>query len=87
MKLLNPGYDNESVGGSLYWNSKSGNCYFGKSNATTTCDFTSAGIKNDITRNLISETTFNLGGWYGSTVNSDFIYNKEIGTEVYDGKR
>ena len=27
MKLLNPGYDNEEVGGSLYWNSNSGTCY------------------------------------------------------------
>ena len=87
MKLLNPGYESETTGGSLYYNSGSGNCYSGQNNATKTCDFTSAGIKNDITRNLISETTFNLGGWYGSTVNSDFIYNKEIGTEVYDGKR
>ena len=49
--------------------------------------YVTGALKNDITRNLISETTFNLGGWYGSTVNSDFIYNKEIGTEVYDGKR
>ena len=27
MKLLNGGYDSESVGGSLYWNAKSGTCY------------------------------------------------------------
>ncbi len=30
MKLLNPGYESETTGGSLYYNSKSGNCYAGQ---------------------------------------------------------
>lgn len=58
MKLLNPGYESESVGGSLYYNSKSGTCYNGTKNATTSCDFTSSGIKNDTTRSKIAEVTF-----------------------------
>ena len=55
MKLLNSGYDSESVGGSLYWNAKSGTCYNDTNNATTSCNFTSTGLKNTDTRNLIAE--------------------------------
>ena len=36
MKLLNPSYESETTGGSLYYNAKSGNCYAGQNNATTT---------------------------------------------------
>ena len=63
MKLLNSGYESEKVGGSLYWNSKSGTCYNGWKNATTTCDFTSTGLKNDVTRDMISETTYYTRGY------------------------
>ena len=81
MKLLNPGHESESVGGSLYYNSKSGGtCYSGRSNATTSCNFTSTGIKNDTTRNMIAETTWNLGGWDTSEIFSNEMYEKERGT-------
>ena len=86
MKLLNPGYESETTGGSLYYNAKSGNCYSGQNNATTTCDFTSAGIKNDITRNLISDTTYYLGGRTSSSVYPNQIYEYERGTQVYTGR-
>ena len=86
MKLLNPGYESEATGGSLYYNSGSGNCYAWYSNATTTCDFTSTGIKNDITRNLISDTTYYLGGHNSSSVYPNEIYEKERGTTVYSGR-
>ena len=79
MKLLNPGHESESVGGSLYYNSKSGTCYSGQSNATTSCNFTSTGIK-DTTRNMIAETTWNLGGWDSSDIFSNEMYEKERGT-------
>ncbi len=45
MKLLNSGYDSESVGGSLYWNAGIGECYNGQNNAKGSCDFTSTGLK------------------------------------------
>ena len=83
MKLLNPGYDNESVGGSLYYNSGSGNCYTGRSNATTTCNFTSSGIKNKETRDKIAEVTWNLGGWNSNSIFPNQIYGYERGTTVY----
>lgn len=86
MKLLNPGYSSESTGGSLYYNAKSGNCYSGQNNATTTCNFTSTGIKNTITRNLISEETYYLGGYTTSAVYSNQIYEYERGTTVYSGR-
>ena len=86
MKLLNPGYESEATGGSLYYNSGSGNCYAWYSNATTTCDFTSTGIKNDITRNLISDTTYYLGGHNSFSVYPNQIYEKERGTTVYSGR-
>ena len=86
MKLLNPGYESETTGGSLYYNSGSGSCYSGQNNATTTCNFTSTGIKNDTTRNLISDTLYYLGGWNTSEIYSDQIYGYERGTTVYSGR-
>ena len=87
MKLLNPGYESETTGGSLYYNSGSGNCYAGENNATKACDFTSIGIKNDKTRGLISEETYSLLGWNNSEVYSDQIYEYERSTgKVYSGR-
>ena len=86
MKLLNPGYESESIGGSLYYNSSSGTCYSGRNNNTTSCDFTSSGIKNDATRNKIAEVTWNLGGWNNSSSYSNQIYGDERGTTVYSGR-
>ena len=82
MKLLNPSHESESVGGSLYYNNKSGTCYNNLNNATTSCNFTSTGIKNDTTRNMIAETTWNLGGWNSSDIFSNVMYEKERGTTV-----
>ena len=60
MKLLNPGYESETVGGSLYWNNKSGKCYNRKANQTTSCDFTSTGIKETL-KKLIDNAVWNTG--------------------------
>ena len=77
MKLLNSGYDSESVGGSLYWNAKSGTCYNGSSNATTSCNFTSTGLKNDTTRKMIAETTYYTRGHNDPEIFVDAMYDKE----------
>ena len=77
MKLLNSGYDSESVGGSLYWNAKSGTCYNESSNATTSCNFTSTGLKNDTTRNMIAETTYYTRGYNDLEIYVDAMYDKE----------
>lgn len=87
MKLLNPGYESETTGGSLYYNSKSGNCYSGQNNATTACEFTGSGIKNDKTRGLVSEETYSLLGWSTSNVYANEIYEYERSTgKVYSGR-
>ena len=97
MKLLNPSnyYINDNndkdsegnyLGYSLYYNSASGKCYSGQNNATVDCDFTSTGIKNDITRNMIAETTWNIGGWNINSVYPNQIYEYERGTTVYTGR-
>jgi len=92
MKLLNPSNyykvdsNDNNLGQSLYWNSASGKCYSGSRNATVDCDFTSTGIKNEETRNMIAETTYNLGGWNTSKIYSNQIYEYERGTTVYTGR-
>ena len=83
MKLLNPGYNTESVGGSLYYNGAKGKCY--SDSTTISCNFISSGIKNDITRNKIAETTWNLGGMLVISFSNQF-YKYERGTEVYEGR-
>ena len=63
MKLLNPGFESESVGGSLYYNNSSGNCYSGTNiatNATKSCDFTTTGIKTNL-KNLVGNTLWHTG--------------------------
>ena len=79
MKLLNPGYESESVGGSLYWNNQSGTCYSSSKNGTTSCNFTSTGIKDKL-KTLISDAVWNTGA---STKNSQIaskFYTEERGT-------
>ena len=92
MKLLNPSdyykvdSNDNNLGQSLYYNSASGKCYSEAYNATVDCDFTNTGIKNNTTRNMIAETTYNLGGWNGSSIYPNQIYGYERGTKVYTGR-
>ena len=85
MKLLNPGYDDEEIGGSLYYNSKSGKCYNGSNNSSTDCDFTSTGLK-DSAKEFIDTVKWNTGALpyetasYNLTPNQ--IYNYENGTNT-----
>lgn len=87
MTLLNPGYslikNNLKVETGLYYNAKSGTCFSGQNNATTSCSFTSTGIKNDTTRNMISQTKYYLGGWNSNALYPNQIYGYERGTTVY----
>lgn len=90
MTLLNPGYslikNNLKVETGLYYNAKSGTCFSGQNNATTSCSFTSTGIKNDTTRNMISQTKYYLGGWNSNALYPNQIYGYERGTTVYSGR-
>ena len=93
MKLLNPSdyyktdTNDNGNGQSLYWNAQSGTCFAGSGNATKTCNFTSTGLKNDTTRNLISEETYTIKGHSTSNVFSNIMYDKERASgTVYTGR-
>ena len=60
MKLLNPGYESESIGGSLYWNKKVGMCYSSENMVTKSCDFTNTGLKSNL-KSLIDNALWNTG--------------------------
>ena len=79
MKLLNPGYESESVGGSLYWNNQSETCYASQKNATTRCNFTSTGIKDKL-KTLISDAVWNTGASTTSIQIASKFYTEERGT-------
>ena len=79
MKLLNPGYESESVGGSLYWNSGSGTCYDYNNNSTGSCDFTSTGIKEKL-KTLISDAVWNTGASTTDAQIASKFYTEERGT-------
>ena len=82
MKLLNPGYESETVGGSLYWNNQSGKCYSSSNNGTTSCNFTSTGIKDKL-KTLISDAVWNIGANDGKT----YTYNNIITSKFYELER
>lgn len=70
MKVLNPGYESEVIGGSLYWNKQSGTCYYGENNATTACDFTVTGL-NEESKSYIDNVVWNTGSnTVGETVDT-----------------
>ena len=69
MKLLNGGYENESVGGSLYYNRGSGTCYNGSNNATVSCDFGEVGLSEEA-KSMTSRVVWYLGGKHSSTTSN-----------------
>ena len=81
MKLLNPGYESETVGGSLYWNSGSGKCYDGSNNSTTSCNFTSTGIKEKL-KNMLGNAVWNTG-----SNGSSYSYNNIKTAKFYELER
>jgi len=68
MKLMNPGYESQAIGGSLYWNRSAGKCYKGDiqlpTGANSDCSFTSNGLTEQA-RNLVGDAV-----WHTGTVNS-----------------
>ena len=76
MKLLNPGYESEQVGGSLYWNNSSGNCYSGENNTTKSCNFTTGGLRSEL-KDIIGDAVWNTGAI--STVE---VYNTKAAYEL-----
>lgn len=87
MKLLNPGYTSETVSGSLWWNSGSGKCYFGRSDQGSgirpiDCDYTSTGLSSSV-QNKIADVTWHYGTYDGMpTLTPAEMYVYEQGTDT-----
>ncbi len=75
MRLLNPGYESESVNNSLYWNREGGNCYYSISNATKTCDFSSTGLTEN------AKQMIDNAKWYTSASNYDITASESYAEE------
>ena len=75
-KLLNSG---------AYYNGTTGT-YYNASTTATNVDFTSAGLKNDTTRNAIESVVWNLGGLSSASNTTSAFYSSERGTTVYSGR-
>ena len=68
MRLLNPGYENETVNNSLYWNKSAGTVYTGSNNVTTAdVSFANTGLSAS-EKNLIDTAT-----WY-TGANDEYSY-------------
>ena len=79
MRLLNPGYESESVNNSLYWNSESGSCYYTLYSVDTyiiPCNFTNTGLKS-VAKNMIDNVL-----WYTGPVDNDIL-----SSEIYISER
>ena len=78
MKELNPNFTGSN--GSLYWNRASGACTI-----SGTCNFTSTGLKNDATRNAISNSTWNIGATVENYVDVDLSNEIKTTYQSYVG--
>ena len=82
MKLLNSGYENEAVGGSLYYNRGSGTCYHGANNGTVSCDFSESGLSEEA-KSMTSKVVWYLGGKGDKSTNTgEDDYILERGNQV-----
>lgn len=90
MKLLNPGYTSETVGGSLWWNSESGNCYYASSTSgpefqsvsSVSCDFTGKGLSSNV-QSKIADVTWHYGTYNGYPfITPAEMYVYEQGTDT-----
>lgn len=91
MQLLNSGYSSNTVNNSLYYNTKSGNCYNDGHLKYTSCDFSNSGLKNVETKNNIENVIWNIGGNYVSSGNASLTpnisYSQERSNGVYSGHK
>ena len=78
MRLLNSGYENESINNSLYWNRESGACYSGTGNSTTACDFTSTGLTSE-GKQMIEDAKWYLGAVDQRGITTLDAYTQERG--------
>ena len=82
MKLMNPGFENETIGGSLYYNSKNGKCYTGQNSVSSNCDFTNNGLKN-AAKEKIDTVIWNTGSLDGKT----YVHTNTNAIQMYSFER
>lgn len=77
-------YTTGLVNNSLYWNASSGICYDNGNHSVKTCNFTSIGLKDDTSKNMIEDATWYLGTLNATTgniwdgrVTANLLYNWE----------
>ena len=78
MRLLNPGYESESVNNSLYWNRKSGMCYSFGENTTTNCDFSSTGLTENAKAMIDNAKWYTAAPNYNITTSESYIEERGI---------
>lgn len=76
MKLLNPGYESDPIGGSLYWNRQNGTCYNGMNLTSTACNFSNTGVTESM-KSFIANAMWNLGS------NGSILYNTVKTNQIY----
>ena len=78
-------YSTGLVNNSLYWNASSGKCYtYGNYNVED-CDFTSTGLNDSISRNMIEDATWYLGTY---DITDNLSSNGGLtGTVLYNSER
>ena len=76
MRLLNPGYESESINNSLYWNRGNGTCYAAYNNATTLCDFSDTGLTSDA-KSMIGDAKWYIGASVVTGTTSAMSYEQE----------
>ena len=85
-------YTTGLVNNSLYWNASSGKCYTNGNYNVTDCNFTSTGLKDTTSKNMIDDATWYLGSidtpsaniWDGR-ITASYLYNMERSN--YSGKQ
>ena len=88
MRLLNPGYEEESINNSLYWNKETGTVYTAKS-TTSDVSFANTGLSS-AEQNMIDTATWYLGAYNGiaSFVNTQYLAERQsstLGKNSYNG--
>ena len=85
MRLLNPGYESESINNSLYWNRESGTCYNGNNNSTTSCDFSETGLTSEAKSMIGDAKWFTVASESEITTQESYIEErKSITTQFID---
>ena len=82
LRLLNPGYEEESINNSLYWDKGIGTVYTGQNNATTSnANFANTGLSNG-EKNMIDTVIWYLGAYNGdaSYVNTQYLAERQSST-------